>query len=144
MLQDNNVIALGLEDAVVAIYNVRLDVVQHSMKAHEAAVTGAKIMRAASLLLYCFFRRLSYCTLTEFTAHAGLAFVGNGKHLVSGGRDASVCFWSPSKDSGEKFIAERIARLQSAYEGSDAPSAGPPVNVRITPLHTCDAFPTSC
>ncbi len=41
MLQDNNVIALGLEDAVVAIYNVRLDVVQHSMKAHEAAVTGA-------------------------------------------------------------------------------------------------------
>lgn len=64
------------------------------------------------------------------TACAGLAFVGNGKHLVSGGRDASVCFWSPSKDSGEKFIAERMARLQPAYEGTEAPAAGPPVNVR--------------
>ena len=67
---------------------------------------------------------------TNDVGHAGLAFVGNGKHLVSAGRDASVCFWSPSVDSGEKFIAERMARLQAAYEGGTAPHAGSPVLVR--------------
>jgi len=92
-----------------------------------------QIVHAANLLFICFCCRPSQRLLTESTAHVGLAFVGNGKHLVSGGRDASVCFWSPSKDSGEKFIAERIARLQPAYEGTEAPSAGPPVNVRIRP-----------
>ncbi len=44
-------IALGLEDAVVAIYNVRLDVVQHSMKSHEAAVTGAAWCRSICTVL---------------------------------------------------------------------------------------------
>ena len=52
-LQDNNVIALGLEDAVVAIYNVRLDVVQHSMKSHEAAVTGVAWCCSTHILLMC-------------------------------------------------------------------------------------------
>ena len=88
--------------------------------------------------------RLANCISPWLTAHAGLAFVGNGKHLVSGGRDASVCFWSPSNDSGEKFIAERTARLQPAYEGTEPPSAGPPVNVCFRPPPTCRAFPVSC
>ena len=39
-VQDNNVIALGLEDAVVAIYNVRLDVVQHAMRCHNGPISG--------------------------------------------------------------------------------------------------------
>ena len=40
-------IALGLEDAVVAIYNVRLDVVQQSMCCHSAAVSGVHLPRFA-------------------------------------------------------------------------------------------------
>lgn len=38
--QDNNVIALGLDDAVVAIYNVRLDTVQHAMRCHSGPISG--------------------------------------------------------------------------------------------------------
>lgn len=38
---DNNLIALGLDDATIAIYNVRGDAVQWaSKKTHKAAVTG--------------------------------------------------------------------------------------------------------
>ena len=113
---------------MVAIYNVRLDVVQHSMKSHDAAVTGAACC--------CCARRRGDGHMSNGSNGslcAGLAFVGNGKHLVSAGRDASVCFWSPSADSGEKFIAERMARLQPAYEGSTAPHAGSPVLVRGNP-----------
>ena len=39
-VQDNNVIALGLEDGTVATYDVRSDVLQHSMVQHKGAVTG--------------------------------------------------------------------------------------------------------
>ncbi len=39
---DNNLVALGLEDATIAVYNVRQDSVQWaSKKTHKAAVTGA-------------------------------------------------------------------------------------------------------
>ena len=86
--------------------------------------TEAKITRHDDLL--------SGSGLTQPSC-AGLAFVGNGKHLVSAGRDASVCFWSPSADSGEKFVADRMARLQSAYEGGKAPHARSPVLVRRGP-----------
>ena len=39
---DNNLIALGLDDATIAVYNVRQDSVEWaSKKTHKAAVTGA-------------------------------------------------------------------------------------------------------
>lgn len=38
---DNNLIALGLDDGTIAVYNVRQDSVQWaSKKTHKAAVTG--------------------------------------------------------------------------------------------------------
>ena len=79
-LQDNNVIALGLEDAVVAIYNVRLDVVQHSMKSHDAAVTGAACC--------CCARRRGDGHMSNGSNGslcAGLAFVGTRKAPGVGG-----------------------------------------------------------
>ena len=42
---DNNLIALGLDDATIAVYNVRQDSVEWaSKKTHKAAVTGAAIV----------------------------------------------------------------------------------------------------
>lgn len=75
----------------------------------------------------------------------GLTFVGgNGKHLVSAGRDADLCFWLASPGKAEKFLPEWDARLYTAFVGGTSPAQwtqDSPVNVRITHrgphIHVC-------
>lgn len=38
--QDNNIIAIGMEDSTVYIYNVRLDEVKSKLRGHSKRITG--------------------------------------------------------------------------------------------------------
>ncbi|KAK6926148.1 WD40 repeat [Dillenia turbinata] len=62
--QDNNIIAIGMEDSTIQIYNVRVDeVVKVKLKGHQKRITG-------------------------------LAFSQALNSLVSSGADAQLCMWS--------------------------------------------------
>ncbi|KAK6124891.1 hypothetical protein DH2020_041377 [Rehmannia glutinosa] len=49
--QDNNVIAIGMEDSSIQIYNVRLDEVKSKLKGHQKRVTGLAFSNVLDLLV---------------------------------------------------------------------------------------------
>ncbi|GBG59426.1 hypothetical protein CBR_g38451 [Chara braunii] len=62
--QDNNIIAIGMDDSSIQIYNVRLDEVKSKLKGHQKRITGLAFSNAALNV------------------------------LVSSGADAQLCVWS--------------------------------------------------
>ncbi|CAB4315694.1 unnamed protein product [Prunus armeniaca] len=49
--QDNNIIAIGMEDSTIHIYNVRLDEVRSKMKGHQKRVTGLAFSTNLNILV---------------------------------------------------------------------------------------------
>ncbi|KAL9665557.1 hypothetical protein QQ045_020978 [Rhodiola kirilowii] len=49
--QDNNIVAIGMEDASVQIYNVRVDEVKSKLKGHEKRVTGLAFSNSLNVLV---------------------------------------------------------------------------------------------
>ncbi|GER48441.1 transducin family protein / WD-40 repeat family protein [Striga asiatica] len=49
--QDNNVIAIGMEDATIQIYNVRVDEVKSKLKGHQKRVTGLAFSNVLDILV---------------------------------------------------------------------------------------------
>ncbi|XP_059644986.1 topless-related protein 4-like isoform X2 [Cornus florida] len=49
--QDNNVIAIGMEDSTIQIYNVRVDEVKSKIKGHQKRVTGLAFSNVLNVLL---------------------------------------------------------------------------------------------
>lgn len=49
--QDNNIIAVGMEDATVQIYNVRVDEVKSTLKGHQKRVTGLAFSSVLDVLV---------------------------------------------------------------------------------------------
>ncbi|KAG9138676.1 hypothetical protein Leryth_018567 [Lithospermum erythrorhizon] len=49
--QDNNVIAIGMDDATIQIYNVRVDEVKSKLKGHQKRITGLSFSNTLNVLL---------------------------------------------------------------------------------------------
>ncbi|XVE65573.1 hypothetical protein DITRI_Ditri08aG0010600 [Diplodiscus trichospermus] len=49
--QDNNIIAIGMEDAAIHIYNVRVDEVKTKLKGHQKRVTGLAFSTSLNILV---------------------------------------------------------------------------------------------
>lgn len=49
--QDNNIIAIGMEDSTIQIYNVRVDEVKSKLKGHQKRVTGLAFSHALNVLV---------------------------------------------------------------------------------------------
>ncbi|KAL8171732.1 hypothetical protein V2J09_023536 [Rumex salicifolius] len=49
--QDNNVIAIGMDDSTIQIYNVRVDEVKSKLKGHQKKVTGLAFSNALNVLV---------------------------------------------------------------------------------------------
>ncbi|KAG7603609.1 Topless-related protein 3 [Arabidopsis thaliana] len=49
--QDNNVIAIGMEDSTIHIYNVRVDEVKSKLKGHQKRITGLAFSTALNILV---------------------------------------------------------------------------------------------
>ncbi|KAL8158733.1 hypothetical protein V2J09_000270, partial [Rumex salicifolius] len=49
--QDNNIIAIGMEDSSVQIYNVRVDEVKTKLKGHQKRITGLAFSNALNILV---------------------------------------------------------------------------------------------
>jgi WD40 repeat protein len=49
--QDNNIIAIGLDDSSIQIYNVRVDEVKSKLKGHQKRVTGLAFSNALNVLV---------------------------------------------------------------------------------------------
>ncbi|KAL5539764.1 hypothetical protein UlMin_003025 [Ulmus minor] len=49
--QDNNIIAIGMEDSTIQIYNVRVDEVKTKMKGHQKRITGLAFSHALNVLV---------------------------------------------------------------------------------------------
>ncbi|XP_050232016.1 protein TOPLESS-RELATED PROTEIN 2-like [Mercurialis annua] len=51
--QDNNIIAIGMEDSSVQIYNVRVDEVKTKLKGHQNRITGLAFSQSLNVLVSC-------------------------------------------------------------------------------------------
>ncbi|XP_042515407.1 topless-related protein 4-like [Macadamia integrifolia] len=49
--QDNNVIAIGMDDSTIQIYNVRVDEVKSKLKGHQKRITGLAFSHAVNVLI---------------------------------------------------------------------------------------------
>ncbi|KAL2465405.1 Topless-related protein 4 [Abeliophyllum distichum] len=49
--QDNNIIAIGMDDSSIQIYNVRVDEVKTKLKGHQKRITGFSFSNALNVLL---------------------------------------------------------------------------------------------
>ncbi|KAL5547795.1 hypothetical protein UlMin_003026, partial [Ulmus minor] len=49
--QDNNIIAIGMEDSTIQIYNVRVDEVKAKLKGHQKRITGLAFSHALNVLV---------------------------------------------------------------------------------------------
>ncbi|CAN6468614.1 unnamed protein product [Victoria cruziana] len=49
--QDNNIIAIGMEDSTIHIYNVRVDEIKTKMKGHQKRVTGLAFSNSLNVLV---------------------------------------------------------------------------------------------
>eukprot|EP01018_Ginkgo_biloba_P022909 Gb_37153 [translate_table: standard] len=49
--QDNNIIAIGMEDSTIQIYNVRVDEVKSKLKGHQKRITGLAFSHALNVLV---------------------------------------------------------------------------------------------
>ncbi|KAK6941684.1 WD40 repeat [Dillenia turbinata] len=49
--QDNNVVAIGMEDSTIQIYNVRVDEVKTKLKGHQKRITGLAFSNALNVLV---------------------------------------------------------------------------------------------
>ncbi|WZZ36818.1 hypothetical protein YC2023_020219 [Brassica napus] len=49
--QDNNIIAIGMEDSTIHIYNVRVDEVKSKLKGHQKRITGLAFSTALNILV---------------------------------------------------------------------------------------------
>ncbi|KAF6138778.1 hypothetical protein GIB67_040910 [Kingdonia uniflora] len=49
--QDNNIIAIGMEDSTIQIYNVRIDEVKTKLKGHQKRVTGLAFSQTSNILV---------------------------------------------------------------------------------------------
>ncbi|XP_073102229.1 protein TOPLESS-RELATED PROTEIN 2 isoform X2 [Elaeis guineensis] len=49
--QDNNIIAIGMEDSSIQIYNVRIDEVKTKLKGHQKKITGLAFSQSLNVLL---------------------------------------------------------------------------------------------
>nr|GMC61462.1 topless-related protein 4-like isoform X2 [Ipomoea batatas] len=49
--QDNNIIAIGMEDSSIQIYNVRVDEVKTKLKGHHKRITGLAFSNALNVLV---------------------------------------------------------------------------------------------
>ncbi|XP_059641572.1 protein TOPLESS-RELATED PROTEIN 2-like [Cornus florida] len=49
--QDNNIIAIGMEDSTIQIYNVRVDEVKTKLKGHQRRITGLAFSQTSNLLV---------------------------------------------------------------------------------------------
>ncbi|KAK3438709.1 hypothetical protein EUGRSUZ_C03255 [Eucalyptus grandis] len=49
--QDNNIIAIGMEDCSIQIYNVRLDEVKTTLKGHQKRITGLAFSNVSNVLV---------------------------------------------------------------------------------------------
>jgi WD40 repeat protein len=49
--QDNNIIAIGMEDSTIQIYNVRVDEVKSKLKGHQKRITGLAFSNALNVLV---------------------------------------------------------------------------------------------
>ncbi|KAL8136857.1 hypothetical protein V2J09_002858 [Rumex salicifolius] len=49
--QDNNIIAIGMEDSTIQIYNVRVDEVKTKLKGHQKRITGLAFSNALNILV---------------------------------------------------------------------------------------------
>ncbi|KAJ0014388.1 hypothetical protein Pint_21632 [Pistacia integerrima] len=49
--QDNNIIAIGMEDSTIQIYNVRVDEVKTKLKGHQNRITGLAFSQTLNVLL---------------------------------------------------------------------------------------------
>ncbi|MQM06666.1 hypothetical protein Taro_039491 [Colocasia esculenta] len=49
--QDNNIIAIGMEDSTIQIYNVRVDEVRKKLKGHQKKVTGLAFSQSLNVLV---------------------------------------------------------------------------------------------
>ena len=49
--QDNNIIAIGMEDSTIQIYNVRFDEVKSKLKGHQKRITGLAFSHVLNVLV---------------------------------------------------------------------------------------------
>lgn len=49
--QDNNIVAIGMEDSTIQIYNVRVDEVKTKLKGHQTRITGLAFSQALNVLV---------------------------------------------------------------------------------------------
>ena len=49
--QDNNIIAIGMEDSTIQIYNVRVDEVKRKLKGHQKRITGLAFSHVLNVLV---------------------------------------------------------------------------------------------
>uniref|UniRef100_A0A453EM82 Uncharacterized protein n=1 Tax=Aegilops tauschii subsp. strangulata TaxID=200361 RepID=A0A453EM82_AEGTS len=49
--QDNNIIAIGMEDSTIHIYNVRVDEVKIRLKGHQKRITGLAFSNSLHILV---------------------------------------------------------------------------------------------
>lgn len=49
--QDNNIIAIGMEDSTIQIYNVRVDEVKSKLKGHQKRITGLAFSNSLNVLV---------------------------------------------------------------------------------------------
>jgi WD40 repeat protein len=49
--QDNNIIAIGMEDSTIQIYNVRVDEVKSKLKGHQKKITGLAFSQSMNVLV---------------------------------------------------------------------------------------------
>lgn len=49
--QDNNIIAIGMDDSTIQIYNVRVDEVKTKLKGHQKKVTGLAFSQSLNVLV---------------------------------------------------------------------------------------------
>lgn len=49
--QDNNIIAIGMDDSTIQIYNVRVDEVKSKLKGHSKRITGLAFSNVLNVLV---------------------------------------------------------------------------------------------
>ena len=49
--QDNNILAIGMEDSTIHIYNVRVDEVKSKLKGHQKRITGLAFSTNLNILV---------------------------------------------------------------------------------------------
>lgn len=49
--EDNNIIAIGMDDSTIQIYNVRVDEVKHKLRGHSKRITGLSFSNVLKVLV---------------------------------------------------------------------------------------------